>query len=83
VAVICGVFGRLNYVPSSATNRHPRQNASGWRRRVAKGRNMRRMRSANTSHDNRTRRVAHELSDYGTPNNGLTCSASVPAPCLT
>ena len=68
VGRICGVLVRLNCVPSSATSRQPRQNASRCRR-VARGRNTRRINSAKISHGKRARRSAHELSANASSNN--------------
>jgi len=82
VARIWGVLVRLNCVPSRATRRHPRQNASGCRR-VAVGRNTRRINSAKISQGTRARRSAHELSANRSSNNAEKCSANVPAPCMT
>jgi hypothetical protein len=82
VAVICGVLVRLNCVPSTATSRHPRQNASGCRR-VARGRKTRRINSAKISQGSRARRSAHELSANEASNNSEKCSANVPARCMT
>jgi hypothetical protein len=79
---ICGVLARLKVVPSSATRRQPRQNASRCRR-AACGRSTRRIRSAKISHGNRARRSAHELSVSASANNVAECSANVPAPCIT
>jgi hypothetical protein len=79
----CGVFVRLNCDPSTATKRHPRQNASPWVAGTATGRNNRRNNSSNTTHGSRCRRFAQELSANDSPVNSKKCSASVPTSCIT
>ena len=83
VALTWGVFVTLYWVPSRARTRHPRQNASGSRRRVAIGRRARRIRSAKISHGSRSRRSDQELSVSGVRNNWNRCSANVPVSCIT
>ena len=79
VALTCGVLVRLNWVPSSATSRQPRQKASGWATASARGRKPNRSNSAKTSQGRRVRRSLNELSAKGASKSWVKCSARVPA----
>jgi len=78
VARLAGVVDRPNWVPSNATNHHPRQKASAWRARVARGRKARAINSATTCPGVRAHRSAHALSLKLSSKRSAKCSASVP-----
>ena len=76
--LFCGVFVTLCWVPSNAVKRQPRQNASGCRRRCARGRSTRCINSAKICQGSRARRSEQALSFRPSSKSMAKWAESVP-----